>query len=134
MEQTTKWNSWFGKIESKEKAAKVIKHISKVFVIIGALQIILGFILQDFQFESRVEMGITGLVYLCLGFLFGKFKKTIIAMILLLLSLTGVIVTSMNLFGIFGNTQNRGLPIMGIAIAIASIQGIKATRKYNEEK
>ena len=134
MEQKTKGNSWFSKVESKEKAIKIIDHISKVFMILGSLQILLGFMLEDFSFESKVAVCITGLVYICLGFLLKKFKNTIIAIILLLLSLTGVIATSMNLFGVFGNTQNRGLPIMGIAIAVASIQAIKATRKYNEKK
>ena len=134
MEHKSKENSLFGKIESKEMAIKIIKHLSEIFVIIGSLQIILSFMINNFPFESKVVIGITGLIYLCLGFLLGKYKKTILAIMLLTLSLTGVIITSMNLFGILGTTQNKGLPIMGIAISIACVKAIKATRKYNEEK
>ena len=133
MNPTTKGNSWFGPIESKEKAIKMINHISKVFMILGAIQILGGLTFVGFLYEAKITLGVNGVVYAGLGFLLGKFKKTVIAIILLLLSLTGVIVTSMNLFGILGNTQNRGIPIIGLAFAIASIQAIKATRKYNEK-
>ena len=134
MEHKSKVNSLFGEIESKEMAIKIIKHLSEIFVVIGSLQIILSFIINNFPFESKVAIGITGLIYLCLGLLLGKYKKTILAIMLLILSLTGVIITSMNLFGILGTNQNKGLPIMGIAIAIACVKAIKATRKYNEKK
>lgn len=134
MEQTTKSGSWFGPVESEEKAIKVINHISKVFEILGGISILGFFILTNFSFESRVAIAITGITYVILGFLLGKFKKPVIAIILLLLSLAGVLVAILNLFGVLGNTQNRGLPIIWVAMAIASFQAIKATRKYNEEK
>lgn len=133
MEQTTKRSSWFGSVESKEKAIKVIGHVSKVFIILGLIQIFGGFAFANFSFESKIAMGVSGIIYIGLGYLLGKFKKIAIAIILLLLSLAGVILALMNLFGVFGTVQNKGLPIIGIALAIASIQAIKATKKYEEK-
>lgn len=134
MENKSKENSLFGEIESKEKAAKIIKHLSEIFIFIGSLQIILAFLIENFQFESKIAIAINGMIYIILAIILEKFKKTIAAITLLILTLTSVIISSMNLFGILGNTQNRGIPIMGIALAISCIKLIKATLKYNERK
>lgn len=124
------WNYYFGKIESKEKAIRIINYISKVFIILGVIQIIFDFIFIYFFFESKIVIDIidmaNGPIYIIFGFLLRKFKKMIVVNIFLLYFLIKVVD---NILGI----QNRSIFIMGIIIVvIVSIQAIRAIRKYNE--
>lgn len=123
----------FGKIESKEHATRVINHVSKVFVILGIIQIVFSTFV-DAPLEAKIEISIIGVIYIGLALLLRKFKKPIIAVIFLLFSLASVLIASLNLFGILGNTQKRSIPIIGIAVVIASIQAIKATCYFHHNK
>lgn len=110
---------------------KAINHISKACAIIGLLCIFNSFFLK-YSGGLKIWMCISGLVYISLGLALKKSKNTVIAIILLVLSATGVVFNIINLFGIFSNTHNRSIPIMGIAMIVASIQAIDATYKYSE--
>lgn len=133
---TAKTTSWLAPVESKEKALLIIKHLREIYIVIGAIQIILSWSLADkLTFESRIAMAIYGGILVTFGFLLGKFKKPLIAYALLSLSFIGVITTSLILFGVIpSGTQNRALPIIGIALVIASVKAVKATLKLNENK
>lgn len=122
------------KIESKEHAKKVIDHVSKVFMILGILQIIGSFTVFNFALETKIIESVIGIVYLILAFLLRKLKSPIIALILLSLSLIEILFALMNLFGLFGNSKNAGIPIMAVAFAIASVQAIQATLRYNQKE
>lgn len=134
MGQTTKGFWGIGPVESKEEAVKIINHISKVFEVLGSISVVGFFVFTDFSFQSRVVNAILGIIYIILGFSLGKLKKPVIAIVILVLSVCNVLIASLNLFGILGNTETRNLPIIGITMIIVSLQAIKATRKYNEEK
>ncbi|TAN59900.1 hypothetical protein EPN18_09565 [bacterium] len=80
---------WFGKIDSKEFAVKLIRNISICFWAISAFQIVLSFFVG---FEPAVD----GILYGILGFSLYWFKSRVAGAMLLILSLTTVVVTGIN--------------------------------------
>lgn len=128
----TKMKSLFGKIESKEQAVKIINHVSRIFVILGIIQMIGGSIFINFSHENRIAIGITGLIHISFGFLLKKFKSIIIVSILLLFTLSEIMVAILNLFGVFN--QPKAIPIIAVAIAIATIRAMQAIFKIQSVK
>ena len=122
------------KPQSKEQAEKIIDHVSTVFMIIGAILLFLSLSSDTFIFQFKVVTSVQGAIYLVLGFLLKKIKKPIIPMMLLVISVGVILINFLNLFGMVGTTQHSAIPFMGVAVAIASVQALNATRKYNELK
>lgn len=132
MNDRQKSSNLLSKPESKEQAVKIINHVGEVLIVLGVITSLGGFLLfTELPFEAKIAMSITGIIYAGLGFLLKKLKKTAIAIILLVLSIADALITSLNFLGLFGQSENTGIPIIGIAVIIASIQAINATRKYN---
>jgi hypothetical protein len=124
MEQTTKKNVWYGKIETKEDAKKVIKHSSNAFLVLAVVQIVLGFI-------ADAASIIDGIVYLILALLLKKFNSRVVAIILLSLSLVSAVITGISKFA--GSTGGQNI-LWALAIALISIRAVKATFAYNKLK
>ncbi len=137
MEQTAKKRPLIAGFDSKEQATKAINHISKVCIILGIIQMLYGFSNDTFPTEAKIEMSVIAIVLIGLGILLKKFKKPIIAKILLSLSIIWVIFSAIGIFGVLtwgADMKIIGNPILGIAMIVASIQATKAISKYNEEK
>lgn len=123
MNQKTK-KLWFGKIESKEDAIKVIKDSSNGFLILAAIQIGIGFLIGTTAI-------IDGVLYAILALLLRKFNSRVVAIIFLLLSSAAIVVTGINRFGEGEGGKNIFLAIIMIYVSIRAIQ---ATFKYNKVK
>ena len=124
MEQANKKNAWYGKIETKEDAIKVIKDSSNGFLLLSAIQMALGFIIG-------IETVIDGVIYLILALLLRKFNSRVVAIILLLLSLVSIVVTGMNKLG--GGAGGRNV-LLSLIVTWVSIRAIQATFVYNRLK
>ena len=111
-------NTWFGKIETTENALKVIKDVSNGFYFLAVLQIVLGYFIMG---TSAI---IDGVLFAVCAFLLRKFNSRVVAIILLLLSVGGLVVTRINQFG--GGTGGRNLFLAVIMIWV-SIRAIQAT-------
>lgn len=113
-----KKNAWYGKIETKDEALKVIKDASNGFYFLAALQIILGY------FIMGTEAIIDGVLFAVCAFLLRKFNSRVVAVILLLLSIGGLVVTAINKFG--GGTGGQNI-ILAVIMIWTSIRAIQAT-------
>lgn len=113
-----KKNAWYGKIETKEEALKVIKDASNGFYFLAALQIVLGY------FIMGTEAIIDGVLFAVCAFLLRKFNSRVVAVILLLLSVGGLVVTAINQFG--GGTGGRNI-ILAVIMIWTSVRAIQAT-------
>jgi len=124
MDNTTKKNAWFSKIESKEDAIKVIKDSSNGFLVLAAIQFGLGFLIG-------MTTIIDGVIYAVLALLLRKFNSRAVAILLLLLSLVAIVVTGINKFG--GGEGGRNI-ILAVIMIWASVRAVQATFKYNKVK
>lgn len=113
-----KKNAWYGKIETKDEALKVIKDASNGFYFLAALQIVLGY------FIMGTEAIIDGVLFAVCAFLLRRFNSRVVAVILLLLSIGGLVVTAINKFG--GGTGGRNI-ILAVIMIWTSIRAIQAT-------
>lgn len=113
------------KITSKEHATKVIVYVSKVFIVIGIIQSIFSFLILQ-GFLDQLLGSISGSIYIIFGLLLWKFKKLIFALLLTFFAFVNALLSILNLFADAG--ENKGLPIIGIALIFAGFQAIKATR------
>ena len=118
-----KKNAWFGKIETKEEAIKVIKNSSNGFYFLAALQIVIGYFLLG------LPAIIDGVMFGVLAFLLRQFRSMVVAVLLLLLSVGGVVVTAMNQFG--GGTGGRNT-ILALIIIWVSVRAMQATFKLHK--
>lgn len=109
---------WFGKIETKEEALKVVKDVSNGFYFLAALQGILGF------FIIGVGGIIDGAVFAVCAFLLRRFNSRAVAVILLLLSIAGLVATGINKFG--GGRGGKNL-ILAIIVVWGSVCAVRAT-------
>ncbi|MBI2042478.1 MAG: hypothetical protein HYT21_01910 [Candidatus Nealsonbacteria bacterium] len=119
-----KKNTWFGKIQTRDEAIKVIKDASNGFYFLAALQIVLGY------FIMRPEAIIDGAIFAICAFLLRKFNSRVVAIILLLLSIGGLIVTGMNNFGGGAGGQNLILAVIMIWVSIRAIQATFGLRRF----
>ncbi len=118
-----KKNAWFGKIETKEEAIKVIKDSANGFYFLAALQIVIGYFLLG------LPAIIDGAMFGVLAFLLRQFKSMVVAVLLLLLSLGGAVVTAINQFG--GGTGGRNT-ILALIMIWVSIRAVQATFKLRK--
>ncbi|MEI6660241.1 MAG: hypothetical protein WCK91_02355 [bacterium] len=118
-----KKNAWFGKIETKEEALKVIKDSSNGFYFLAALQIVIGYFLLG------LPAIIDGVIFAVLAFLLRKFNSMVVAVLLLLLSVGAVVVTAINQFG--GGTGGRNT-ILAVIMIWTSIRAVQATFKLHK--
>lgn len=121
-----KKNSWFGKIETKDEALKVIKDASNGFYFLAALQIVLG------CFIMGMEAIVDGVIFAVCAFLLRKFNSRVVAVILLLLSIGGLIVTGINKFGGGSGGQNLFLAVIMIWVSIRAIQATFGLKKFQQ--
>lgn len=113
-----KKNAWYGKIETKEEALKVIKGASNGFYFLAVLQIVLGYFIMG---ASAI---VDGVIFAVCAFLLRKLNSRAVAIILLLLSVGGLVVTGINKFG--GGTGGRNI-ILAVIMIWTSIRAIQAT-------
>lgn len=114
--QPPKKNNWFGKIETREEALKVIKDSSIGFYFLALLQIVIGYFLLE---ASAI---IDGVIFAILAFLLRKFNSMVIAILLLLLSVAAVVVTGINKFGGGSGGRNMTLAIIMIWVSVRAVQ------------
>ena len=126
MEQKPKKkNQWFGKIESREDALKVIKDSSNGFYVIAAIQAGIGVFLAP-------SMILDGVIYAVLGFLLRKFNSRVVAVLLLLFSALSVFATASNQFG-RGGTGGSNI-VLAVIILWAAVRAVQATFKLPKLK
>ena len=115
-----KKNNWFGKIETREEALKIVKNISIGFYFVAALQLVLGFLLFG------VYGIFDGIAFFVLTFLLHKFNSRAVAVILLLLSVAVLVSTAINKFT--DGMGGRNIALAAIMIW-ASFRAFQATTK-----
>lgn len=120
-----KKNPWFGKIESREDALKVIKDSSNAFYVIAAIQAGIGVFLAP-------SMILDGVIYAVLGFLLRKFNSRIVAVLLLLFSALAVFATVSNQFGRDGTGGSN--IVLAVIILWAAVRAVQATFKLPKLK
>ncbi len=118
-----KKNIWFGEIETREEALKVIKDASNGFYFFAGLQIVLGYFIMG---ASAI---VDGVIFAVLAFLLRKFNSMVIAIFLLLLSVAGIVITGINRFG--GGTGGRNI-ILAVIMVWVSVRAIQATFKLHK--
>lgn len=106
---------WFGKIETKDLALKVIKECSNGFYCVAAFGVLASFFLGAAYL-------VDALLFIIFAFLLRKFKSMIVALILSLLSFLGLIFTLMNVFKISKGGTNLLLAIMLLWMSIRAVQ------------
>ena len=121
-----KKNAWFGKIETRDEALKVIKDTSNGFYFLAALQIVLGY------FIMGTEAIIDGVIFAVCAFLLRKFNSRVVAVILLLLSIGGLVVTGINKFGGGTGGRNLFLAVIMIWISVRAIQATFGLKKFQQ--
>lgn len=116
-------NAWFGKIETKEEALKAIKDASNGFYFLAVLQITVGY------FFLGVLVMIDGVIFAILAFLLRKFNSTAVAVLLLLLTIVGAVVTGINKFE--GGAGGKNV-ILAVIIILMSVRAMQATIKLHK--
>lgn len=117
-------NLKFWEIKNKEEALYIIKQCSYGFFFVAALFIILGFFVS-------IGTIIDGIIFLILGLLLFFLKSRIAAILLLLNSGAGIVITLMNMLGISSGGTNIFLAIIVVYISIAAVY---STFKYHKFK
>jgi uncharacterized membrane protein HdeD (DUF308 family) len=120
-QESKKRPGMFGKIETKEDALKVIKDTAIAFYVVAALQIVLAFFIG-------LSAIIDGIIYIVLAFLLQKFNSRIVAVLMLILTGIGVVVTAMNRLGSGQGGRNI---LLALVMIWASIRAIQATFRLN---
>lgn len=121
-----KKNTWFGKIETRNEALKVIKDTSNSFYLLAILQTILGY------FIIGIWSITDGIVFAVCAFLLRKFNSRIVAIILLLLSVSGLVITGMNKFDDGAGGRNLFLAVIMIWVSIRAIQATFELKKVKQ--
>lgn len=121
-----KKNVWFGKIETKEEAIKVIKDSSNGFYFLAALQIVISYFLLG------LPSIIDGVIFAVFAFLLRQFKSMVVAVLLLLLSVGGLVVTGINKFGGGTGGQNLILAVIMIWVSVRAIQATFGLKKFQQ--
>lgn len=116
----------FGKIKNQENALTVIKDASNTFYFLAAIQIILGY------FIMGVEVIIDGVIFAVFAFLLRKFNSRVVAVILLLLSIAGLVITGINKFGSGTGGQNLFLAVIMVWVSVRSIQATFGLKKFQQ--
>ena len=110
-----KKNTFFGKIETKEDALKVIKEASTAFMVLGGLEIVVGLLIS-------IDAVVDGAIYLTLAILLRKYHSRAVAVILLLLASLSMTATFLTKAGVIdGIGSNIFLAIVVFAIAIRTV-------------
>ncbi len=116
-----KKNAWYGKIETKEEALKVIKDSSYGFFFVAVLQAVIGFALG-------MNLWLDAILYLIFGAILLKFKSRVAAILLLLLTSGALIMTFINKINPDPSSGTGGTNLFLAVIMIwASVRAIQAT-------
>lgn len=118
-------NRLFGTIDSKEKAERIVKQLSVFFMVIGTVNIAMGFIIANQVTIAHYY----GAAFIIPAALLHKFKSTILAVVLLFVSLSPIV---MAVISLYINSSARYNVIIGILMTYASLRLIHATREYNK--
>lgn len=116
----------FGKIRRRDDALKVIKDASNGFYFLAAFQLVLGY------FIMGVEVIIDVVIFAICAFLLRKFNSRVVAVILLLLSVAGLVVTGINKFGGGSGGRNLLLTVIMIWVSIRAIQATFGLKKFQQ--
>ena len=124
-----KINLWWGKIRSKDEAARVIKGSYLLFYGIGFVFLAGGLFstLDVLPAVRSFDAYLTGIIWTSLAFLLHRFYSRISAMVSVLLSLAIVIIVTVT-------TQGKG-GILAIPITLMlwpSIRSLRATIKWHK--
>ena len=121
-----KKNAWFGKIETREEALKVIKDSSYGFFFIAVLQAVIGFALG-------MNLWLDAVLYLIFGGILLKFKSRVAAILLLLLTSGALVMTFINKINPDPSSRTGGTNLFLAVIMIwTSIRAIQATFKLHK--
>ena len=121
-----KKNTWFGKIETREEALKVIKDSSYGFFFIGILQAGIGFALG-------MNLWLDAILYLVFGGILFKFKSRVAAILLLLLTSGALVTTFLNKINPDPSSRTGGTNLFLAVIMIwISVRAIQATFKIHK--
>ena len=115
-------NKWFGKIETVEDAQEAVKSSSNVFIFVGALTFINGFLGLAEIFDA--------LLFIFLGFILKKYKKLYVAVILFILSLLSLIITILNSI-IGGGDSNIFLAAILVYAGFRAVKGAWKLKKIH---
>lgn len=116
--QLRKKNVWYGKIENKEEALKVIKLSSNSFYFLAVFQGVIGY------FIMGIDAIINGVLFAVCAFLLQKFGSRVAAVILFLLSSGALFYTVISKFG--GGTGGRNV-ILAVIVFWVSVRATQAT-------
>lgn len=112
----------FWKVENKEEALFLIKQNAYGFLLIAGIHLILGFF---FSWAAFID----GAIFLVFALLMLFQKSRVAAVLLLLASIFGLIVTIMNKLGVTFGGRNVFLALMVLYFAVSSVY---VTFKYHE--
>lgn len=122
-----KKNNWFGKIETREEAIKIIKDCSYGFFSLAVLQAVIGFALG-------VSLWLDAILYFILGGILLKFKSRVAAILLLLLTSGALAMTFINKINPGPASEAGGtnlfLAVMMIWVSVRAIQATFRLRKF----
>ena len=109
---------WYGRIESKAQAEKIIKDISNAFFLVAALQVVVGY------FSLGPTTIVDGIIFAVLAALLRRYKNFAVAVILLFISLASIVTT---LLSRLGYLERGGKNIfLALIIAWISVRAVQA--------
>jgi hypothetical protein len=115
--RTTKKNSLWSKIETRDDALKVVKDVSIAFYVLAALQAIIGlFYDQSLLMDAAL--------YVLLAFLLQRFRSRVVAVVLLAFALLAMLFTGQNIVG--GGPGGNNI-ILALIMTWAAVRAIQAT-------
>lgn len=121
MTKPTTKKTMFSKIETREDALEVIKDSSNGFFVVAAIQIAIGIFLMP-------SIILDGVVFAVLGLLLRQLHSRVVAVLLLMVSISSLVMTIMNKF----DAETHGgsnIYLAGIMVYV-SVRAIQATFKY----
>lgn len=122
MKNEEKMKRIFGGIKSKDDALKAIKDASILFLVVAAIQGIIGIFISPGMIIDAIIFTVFALSLL-------KWKGRVVAVILLMISSVVIITTFLNRIGI---TADGGRNIfLAIIVFLAAIRAVEATFKLN---
>ena len=120
--QPKKKSFWFGKIETRDDAIKIIKEASTFFYVLAGLQIVGGVIIKFLvPVYSIIAIIVEGIIVGICAFLLRKFNSKIVAIIMILFPMIALI---------FSGGKNIYLPVITILVSVRAIQATFELKKF----
>ena len=122
----------FWEIQSKDEADYIIKKTAHLFLIIGGIQLLFGFLaflMFLFMGAFFVYFLVDGIIICILGVLLVRLKSRIVAIIMVLFTVITVVFTVIDWTGVGESGMNLFLALLLLYMAIASVF---ATNNYDK--